>query len=464
MPPRILAYLLLAIVFTKALAADRPPNVVIFVADDMGYADCGVYGSKDIPTPHIDALAAGGVRFTNAYTSGCVCSPSRAGLLSGRYQQRFGFDANAEGGPAPTDRGPRALDIAQVTFAQRMKALGYATGIFGKWHQGDEPGYRPTERGFDAFYGIHPYGLAARQKGKPVQFYRGLEPVETPKDAMEAFAHEAAGFVDRHADKPFLLYLPFTAVHGPFVGPEPWLSQFDTLVPANRRKYASDLAQMDTLIGRLMAQLRSKGLEERTLVFFFSDNGGAGGATNNGPLRGTKWMLWEGGIRVPFIAQWKGRIPAGRVIDHPVMQIDLLPTAVAAAGAEVRTDWRLDGANLLPMLEGRTQAAPHDALYWRFGVTWAVRQGDWKLIKGHVAQPVRLYHLAKDVGEKEDLAAQEPQRVRELQALWDTWNAQNEAPRWIDRRWEGDGPKALKAAAGAQNAKGQKKKKGAPKA
>lgn len=450
--------LVLLIASSPAAALASPPNIVVLVADDLGFADCGAYGSKDIPTPHIDALAQNGVKFTNGYVSGCVCSPSRAGLLTGRYQQRFGFDANAEGGPAPTDRGPRALDREQATFAQRMKALGYVTGIFGKWHQGDQPGYRPTERGFDEFYGIHPYGLAARPGGKPVQFHRGIQSVDTPADAMEQFATEAAAFIDRHQRRPFFLYLPFTAVHGPFVGPEPWARKFDALVPANRKKYAADLAQMDEIIGRLMARLRERNLEENTLVFFFSDNGGSGGVVDNGPLRGTKWTVWEGGIHVPFIVQWKGRIPPGRVLAQPVIQLDLLPTAIAAAGGRIEPEWRIDGVNLLPLLEGKTTAAPHDALYWRFGVIWAVRQGDWKLVKGHVDQPPRLYNLAADLREQNDLAAEEPSRVQALQALWNAWNAANEPPRWIDQRWNGDGPGAARKAKTKKT--GQAAKKG----
>lgn len=456
MNPRIHCLLLAVLSGAAALAA--PPNIVVLVADDLGFADTGAYGGKDIPTPHLDALAKNGVKFTNGYTSGCVCSPARAGLLTGRYQQRFGFDANAEGGPAPTDRGPRALDLAQTTFAQRMKALGYVTGIFGKWHQGDQPGYLPTDRGFDEFYGIYPYGLAARPGGKSVQFHRGIQPVDTPADAMEQFASEAAAFIDRHQRRPFFLYLPFTAVHGPFVGAEPWARKFDALVPANRRKYAADLAQMDDIVGRLMARLRERGLEENTLVFFFSDNGGPGGAASNGPLRGTKWTVWEGGIRVPFLVQWKGRIPPGRVLAQPMIQLDLLPTAIAAAGGRIEPEWKLDGVNLLPLLEGKTTAAPHEALYWRFGVIWAVRQGDWKLIKGHIDQPPRLYNLANDLGEQNDLAAAEPRRVQALQARWNAWNAGNEPPRWIDQRWNGDGPGAARKAKTAKPGKAAAKR------
>ncbi len=418
------------------MAAERP-NILLIVADDMGFADCGVQGCTDIPTPQIDALARNGVRFSNGYTSGCVCSPTRAGLVSGRYQQRFGFDANAEGKAAPTDKGPRALDIRPVTFAQRLKALGYATGMVGKWHIGSDAGYRPTDRGFDEFYGFFPFGIAAQ--GGQVPIYRGTNVVATPANHMEAFGREALAFIDRHAQEPFLLYLPFSAVHGPYVGPQPWLGKCDTLAPANRRKYAADIMQMDDIIGRVLTRLRELSIEENTLVFFFSDNGGPGGAPSNGPLRGTKWTLWEGGIHVPFIVQWKGRIPAGRVVDHPVIQLDVVPTAIAAAGGVVEAEWKLDGANLLPLLEGRTEAAPHDALYWRFGVQYGVRQGDWKLVKAHINDAPRLFNLARDLGEKTDLAAREPERVAKLQTLWDEWNARNEPPRWIDNRWNGDG-------------------------
>lgn len=433
-------------------AVPRRPNLVILVADDMGFADCGAYGCTDIPTPNLDALARHGVRFSQAYTSGCVCSPTRAGLMTGRYQQRFGFDANAEGNSAPTDKAPRALDLAQVTFAQRLKALGYATALIGKWHLGASDGYLPHQRGFDEFFGFLPFGLGAAKPGKPVPIYRNGETVEVTGNHMETFCAEALSFIDRHQGEPFFLYFPMPAVHGPMVGPEPYLSRFKDLTPPGRRRYAADLSQMDDVIGRIMARLGERGLTENTLVAFFSDNGGSGGPTRNGPYRGTKWTLWEGGIHVPFIVQWQGRIPGGRTLDQPVIQIDLLPTAIAAAGGEVDPAWQLDGANLLPLLEGKTTALPHEALYWRFGVQYAVRQGDWKLVKPHVNQPPRLFNLAKDPGETNDLAAQDPARAKGLQALWDTWNSANESPRWIDLRWNGDGPAQKRAAPRGQPA------------
>ncbi|MBI5834318.1 MAG: sulfatase-like hydrolase/transferase [Armatimonadetes bacterium] len=425
----------------QAAVGGRKPNIVILLADDLGWGDVGCYGGRDIPTPNLDALAASGARFTNAYSSGPVCSPTRAGLMTGRYQQRFGFDANAEGQAAPTDRGPRALDIAQTTIAQRLRQAGYATGLVGKWHLGPDPGYLPNDRGFDEFYGYLPYGLAAKGPGGgPLPIYRDKQQVETPANHMAQFGREAQAFIERHQAAPFFLYLAFSAVHGPMVGPEPYLSKFKDIALAPRRKYAADLNQLDDIVGQVLAKIAALGLAEDTLVFFLGDNGGPGRPADNGPLRGTKWTLWEGGIRVPFAVRWKGRIPAGQTLDQPIIQLDIVNTALAAAGAEVKTTDLLDGADLLPLVAGKSPAAPHDALYWRFGVQYAVRQGDWKLVKPHIDQQPHLFNLAQDIGESIDLAAKEPARVKAMQAVWDSWNALNEPPRWIDRRWNGDGP------------------------
>ncbi len=432
----LLALLVSAVVH----ASDRPPNVVIFLADDLGYADTGAYGNTQIPTPNIDSLAKGGAKFLNGYVSGCVCSPTRAGLMTGRYQQRFGFDANAEGVAQPGDKGPRVLDMAAAIFPQRMKKLGYSTGMIGKWHLGDQPGYLPTDRGFDEFLGILPYGISWKgPDGAPPPLFRGTEKVPSPPNFMNAFCDEALSFLDRHRDKPFFLYLPFTGIHAQQIGAEPWLSRFDPSMPPNRRKYCADVSQLDDIIGRIMEKLRSLGLEEDTLVFFLSDNGG-GNPVDNKPFQGTKWTLWEGGIHEPFIVSWKGKIPPGQVLDQPVIQLDILPTSVAAAGGKIEQDWKLDGVNLLPLLEGKSYAVPHEALFWRFGVQYAVRKGDWKLSKTSLDAPLRLFNLATDPGEKDDLAASEPEKVRSLQVLWDEWNKNNEPPRWIDKRWN-DGDK-----------------------
>lgn len=433
--PRTLIALAALVLPLPALAASKP-NVLILYADDLGYADLGATGSKQVRTPHIDSLATNGVRFPNSYVTGCVCSPSRAGLLTGRYQNRFGLDANCEG-ESKQNRAPRGLDLKQTTMAQRLKELGYATGLVGKWHLGAADGYRPTQRGFDEFYGLLPHGIGAGKGDEPVPIYRGTERVAVPADHTVAFGKEAEAFIDRHRDAPWFLYLAFTAVHAPHVAPPRYLEPFAHL-PKGTQQYYAMIACLDDAIGGVLGKLREHKLEENTLIFFASDNGGpTGRAVSNGPYQGGKWSLWEGGIRSPIFIQWKGRIPGSREVPHPIHQLDFLPTALAAAGASARPEWQLDGVNLLPLLEGKTDQPPHDALFWRFGVQYAVRQGDWKLVKPSIHAAPRLFNVAADPGEKTDLAAQQPERVKQLQALWDAWNARNEPPRWQDERWNG---------------------------
>ena len=417
-------------------AAAATPNILFIFADDLGYAGLSATGCKEIRTPNIDSLAASGVRFANSYVTGCVCSPSRAGLLTGRYQQRFGFDANAEG-RSRDDRQPRALDIKQTTVAQRLKERGYATGLVGKWHQGVGDGYLPNDRGFDEFYGLLPHGVGAGTAAQPVPIWRNRQQVEVPADHNVAWGKEAAAFIERHKDAPFFLYLAFTAVHAPHGAPQSYLDRFASAEPRKQR-YLAMLALLDDMVGGVLAKLREHKLDENTLIFFASDNGGpAGSPTSNGVFRGGKWSLWEGGIRSPIFIQWKGHVAGGRELPYMTTQLDWLPTALAAAGVEAKPDWQLDGVNLLPVLEGKSNQPPHNDLYWRFGIQYAVRQGDWKLLKPSIDDQPMLFNLAADPGEQKDLAAEQPAKVSELQKLWDAWNAKNEPPRWIDDRWNG---------------------------
>jgi arylsulfatase A-like enzyme len=422
-----------------ATAASPRPNVLILYADDLGYADLSVTGNREIATPHIDSLAANGVRFTTSYVTGCVCSPSRAGLMTGRYQQRFGFDANAEGSSKGLAQ-PKGLDLAQPTFADRFKQLGYATGLVGKWHLGSQkPEYLPNARGFDEFYGLFPSGIGAGNEDEPVPMYRNGDRAEVPADHTKAFGEEAEAFIARHKDEPWLLSCAFTAVHSPHVSPAEYEARL-AHVSDPRRRYLAMLACLDDVIGGILGTLRRHGLEERTLVFFASDNGGPAHAASNGVFRGSKWTLWEGGVRSPILVQWKGRIPGGRTLDDPVLQIDWLPTALAAAGATIDPAWKLDGVNLLPLLTGDVPSLPPRPLFWRFGVQYAVRQGNWKLVKAKLDMPPALFDVVADPGEAHDLAASNPAKAKELQAVWDAWNAGNEPPRWIDERWNGNGP------------------------
>ena len=467
------ATLLLASGRASAGPAQPPaarPNVVVILADDLGNADVGFQGCRDIPTPHIDSIARNGVRFTNGYVSGPYCSPTRAGLMTGRYQQRFGHEFN-EG----TGRLPFGLPLTETTFAQRMKDLGYATCGIGKWHLGNTPEFRPMRRGFDEYYGTlantpfyHPNLLDSRVGPDPKR-------VEDPAFyATEAWADRAVEFIGANRSRPFFLYLPFNACHMPLQAPQKYIDRVGAIADENRRIYAAVMSAMDDAIGRVLATLREAALEENTLVVFLSDNGGQRGvASDNLPLRGRKASTWDGGIRVPFAVQWKGHLPAGKTFEAPVIQLDLLPTAVAAAGGKVAADWQLDGVNLLPHLTGQATGAPHESLYWRFGPQWAIRQGDWKLVQGtiypedpkkpmpggppkaRVHEPM-LFTLAEDVGEQKDLAAQQPERVKAMRAAYESWNQQLAEPGWIPVQQPGKKKKAA-AKAAAKKAAGEKK-------
>lgn len=409
------------------LAAERKPNVLVVYLDDMGWAQPGSYGGRLAPTPAMDEIARHGVRFTDGYVSACICAPSRVGLMTGRYQARTGHDANG-------NREGRELLLSETTMAQRLKAAGYTTGIVGKWHLGtSSPAQLPAARGFDHSVGsISNLGEATFYRGNQLLKDLPGAPVTSP-----VYRDEAVAFIRANQARPWFLYLAFNAVHAPHVASEAWLNRFKHLPPRDQ-KYAALVAEADEAIGAVMATLRELAQEENTLVFVISDNGGAAPQAEMGGLRGRKWFVWEGGIRVPWMVQWKGRIPAGRVSAEPVIQLDVLPTALAAAGAAVDPAWQLDGVNLLPLLEGRAEHLAPRALFFRFGVQYAVRQGDWKLVKASREMAPMLVNLATDRAEKTDLSAREPAKARELQALYDQWNAGMAPPRWEDRRWDGD--------------------------
>lgn len=439
--------LLLALLAPLATSAADKPNVLVLYMDDMGWAQPGCYGGKLAPTPHIDSLARNGVRFTDGYVGACICSPSRVGLLTGRYQARTGHDANSNEGKSPETKN---LLLSETTIAQRLKSLGYVTGIYGKWHVGaTSPEYLPASRGFDESFGT------TGNLGDKMGFYKGKEFIPDPAGApitSPIYAREANAFMERHRAEPWFLYVPFNAVHSPVVASPEVKARFPDLAKG-KQDYAALISEADDAVGAILAKLRELKLEENTLIFLVSDNGGASALAEMDGLRGRKWMLWEGGIRVSWLAQWKGRIPAGRVLETPVIQLDILPTALAAAGGTPQPEWKLDGTNLLPLLEGKADKLDRDTLYWRFGVQYAVRQGDWKLVKAGLAQPVQLFDLRADRHEKDDLAAKQPEKVKALQALWDAWNAHNIPPRWEDPRWNDGNTKSATQAAKKKGAK-----------
>ncbi|MBI3922513.1 MAG: sulfatase-like hydrolase/transferase, partial [Armatimonadetes bacterium] len=336
-------------------------------------------------------------------------------------------------GPQGQDNPDFGLPPTETVLPERLKSIGYATGMVGKWHLGFKPEMQPVKRGFDEFFGFlggaHSYlPSPSDQRGS---ILRGTEPVAETEYLTEALAREAVSFIARHQREPFFLYLPFNAVHAPMQATEKYLARFDGIADTKRRTFAAMLSALDDAVGAVLQKLRELKLEENTLIFFISDNGGPTPQTTsrNNPLRGTKAKVLEGGIRVPFMVQWKGRLPAGKTYSKPVISLDIHPTAFAAAGGNLPGEAKLDGIDLLPYLTGKNTKTPHDRLYWRFGDQCAIRKGDWKLVRlrGESAQ---LYNLKEDVGEKNDLASPNPEKLKELQADYDEWNADLMDPRW----------------------------------
>ena len=415
-------------------ASPSKPNVIVFLCDDVGYGEFGFQGNRQIPTPHIDSIAQQGMRFTNGYVAATYCSPSRAGLLTGRYPTRFGHEFNPGG-----VRESVGLSLNEKTIAERLRELGYATACVGKWHLGRGEKFIATARGFDEFYGtsentpfFHPTNFIDTRVSKNVtpvtddSFY-----------TTDAYAARAVDWLSRQEDKPFFLYLPFNAQHAPLQAPAKYLRRFPNLT-GDRKIFAAMMSAMDDAVGVVLEKVREMGQEENTLIFFLSDNGGPTKSTTsgNGPLRGFKSMTLEGGTRVPFCVQWKGTIPSGGTYDHPVLNLDILPTAVVAAGGKVDPAWKLDGVDLLPHLQGKVESPPHEVVFWRFGDQWAVRKGEWKLCANKLdgVQNVKLFNLKDDIGETNDLSAKEPEKRKELQSLWDKWNGEQAEPAWVPQK------------------------------
>jgi arylsulfatase A-like enzyme len=447
------------------------PNIIVLLADDLGYGELSCQGNAEIPTPHIDSIAANGVRFTNGYVTGPNCSPSRAGFLSGRIPTRFGYENNPIGhrNEDPTI----GLPADEVTIAETLQDAGYVTGLIGKWHQGGTAAYHPFRHGFEEFFGfMHeghyfvpppwegvttmlrrktiPGGGEGRWVGKKGLIYhtwgnnepdydadnpiiRGGQPVVETEYLTDALTREAVDFIDRHDDKPFFLYLPYNAVHSPLQGADAYMHKFSHIEDIQRRIFAAMLANMDDSVGAVLKQLRKSGLEENTLVFFLSDNGGPTRelTSSNAPLRGQKGMMYEGALRVPFMVQWKGAIPAGKVYDNPVSSLDIYATA--AANAKAKAPKNIEGVNLIPFLTGENSGRPHETLFWRQGGKAGLRHGDLKLVRMGGRKDVgnakwELYDLSKDLSEETNLAQSNPEKLAELITLWEQMNGEMREP------------------------------------
>ena len=415
------------------LAEKRKPNIIVILSDDHGYASISCQGGKQIPTPNIDSLAENGLRCTSGYVTCPYCSPSRAGIMTGRYQQRFGHEDNP--GPPKVAAPNFGLPEGEKTMADYLKEKGYATGMIGKWHLGHRPACHPQKRGFDEFFGFltgaHSYTKPGVGTLEPI--LRGNDEVDEKEYLTDALARESVSFIDRHKHKPFFLYLAFNAVHHPLEAPAKYKDTFNHFRIAEKRKYAAMLTSMDDAVGNVLSKVRTAGLEKDTLIIFLGDNGGyrLPGLTPNAPLNGFKGDAYEGGIRIPFLVQWKGKLPAGVVYEKPLISLDILPTAVALASGKVAPN--VEGVNLLPYLTGEKSQPPHDQLFWRMCNRSAARVGSWKLVRNGDGSE-KLFNLADDLSEKKDLAATNPEKLKELQHAYQEWDAKNIPPRWMDGR------------------------------
>ena len=420
------------------LGPPSPPNVILILMDDMGYADLGSYGGRDAKPPNVDRLAREGVRLTDAYANASNCSPTRAGFISGRYQQRYGIEWPLGSFPGDTALG---LPASGMTLPALLKKSGYSTGLIGKWHLGSKPEFSPNAHGFDEFFGFLSgavdYYTHRRGDGTP-DLYENDKPVEEHGYLTDEITRRAVSFVDRHANGPFFLEVAYNAVHWPFEPPNmpnaeshqpprPRASGDATLYqgpddvpPATRSDYVRMLERADLGVGEILATLERRGLTKNTLVIFTNDNGGEW-LSHNDPLSNRKSTLWEGGIRVPMILRWPGHIPAHTTSKQVAITMDLTASILGLAGATVPPTYKLDGTNILPAVTGKSPIIERQ-LYWRWRgppPQTAVRFGRWKLL--HNGRDFYLFDVSADPGERHDLTAEHPDLVQKLAAMIDAW-------------------------------------------
>ncbi len=457
---------------TQEESSAEPPNIVVIVADDLGYNDLGIYDSQFIETPHIDQLARRGVRLTDGYVSAAVCSPSRAGLYTGRYQPRFGYEYN------PTRNAGLGLPTDETTLANMMKEAGYVTGLIGKWHLGKPEKYHPLKRGFDEYFGLLSGGTSyidSRKEGVeswPAEnapttrsdsdaIFDGYKKIVVEEYLTDVFAEKAVDFIARHKDERFFLMLTPNTPHTPLQATAEYVDRYRHIEEDGKRIYAAMVGSLDDYVGDVVAELRRHGLEENTLVAFFSDNGCIEylreDVCSNAPLSGSKRFHLEGGIRVPFIFKWPAGLPSGATYEHPVIALDLYSTFAAAGGSDARGQ---DSVDLLPYLRGENSEPPHEFLFWRSKPNMAVRWGKWKMWKVNktdlgfdaltlsgrrtaevdfpgdspLGQMTVLYDLSADVTEQTNVAEQHPEIVERLEAELTAWNALLAEPIWPSRR------------------------------
>ncbi len=413
----------------------KQPNFIVILTDDQGYADVGFNGSKDIRTPNIDRIANEGTKFTNGYVSYAVCGPSRAGLLTGRYQGRFGFGRNPVIDPTDTKAG---MPLEEQMISEVLKPVGYTSSIIGKWHMGLHPKFHPNKRGFDHFYGFlnggHDYlpkllihkDFNSMPKGGrhyATKLNHNYDVIEIDEYLTDELSNEAVNFIERKQDKPFFLYLAYNAPHGPMQATQEYLDRNTHIKNKKRRTYAAMITAVDDGVGRVLDKLKELSIDENTMVFFLSDNGGSRKhPSSNAPLRGNKGDYFEGGIHVPFAVRWPNHVPAGQKYENPVSSLDILGTFAALTNAPIAKERPLDGVNLMPFLTGKDVGLPHDVLFWRnFDQgTLATRRGDSKAIHSEKVGD-HLYDLANDLSETTNLIDNNKTQFEQQKAEVQAW-------------------------------------------
>lgn len=468
----------------QTLPSKKKPNIVILMADDLGYFDISLHGNPHIQTKYIDALANDGINCTRAYATAPSCSPSRAGFITGRYQHRFGFENQIHERlprnrlelwwarnlldsypwkikqlatvPREEDRLREGLPPTEITLAEILKKFGYRTGIFGKWHLGSTEHALPHKRGFDQHFGFYashslfaPEGMSGMvdmhngkdwtddhiwsgQRNGDCAIVRNGQVVADSSYLTQKLADEAIEFIDSNQDQAFFLLVSFNAPHTPFQAPKAYYDQFSHIQDPLQRIYLSMIASLDDAVGSIHHKLKTLGLEEDTLIFFLSDNGGAEytHATSNAPLKGGKITSFDGGLRIPFFIKWKEVLPEGLTFDPMISTLDIFSTICAAANIPLPHDRKYDGVNLLPYWLGEESNLPHKSLFWKGGSAKGIVQGDWKLLFNEDMESSRLYHISEDPFEQKDLRNQFPKLVQELKLAHKTWYSEMPGPMW----------------------------------
>ena len=461
----------------------KPPNILIILADDLGKTDISMYGGPYVKTPHIDAMGEEGVRFTEAYCTAPICAPSRAGLLTGRYQHRFGFElqphdrypknrmeriiyrlillgenwvvSDASSFPRQRDIERQGLPPSEITLGELLQSMGYVTGIIGKWHLGTEEPFVPNNRGFDYQYGFYEaFSLYAAIDDPDIVNHRhdhfanrhiwrtgrtGASAIRRNHQVIDedeylttAIAREAVQFIREHSDVPFFLYVPFSAPHTPFQVTREYFDMFSHVQDRNKRVYYAMIKALDDAVGMILEAVQEQGLDEHTLIFFASDNGGATytGATENAPLKGGKFSYFEGGLNVPFMMRWKGNIDPGIIYDNPVSLMDIFMTSVIAASGYLPDDRVYDGIDLIPFLKGTREGSPHETLLWRADYNRAIRQGAWKCIIDAHEGAAELYNLELDKVEFMNQSDINTEIIKELEDALRRWENGLMPPLW----------------------------------